>query len=194
MILDDLVDRVSALDGVSEVRPVGSRARGDPTSLSDWDYEVDVSDFEAVAAELPGAVAPLGPLAVFWDPLGNRPNFTVLFDGPTKVDLIFADQPFTPSPPWVPSADTLAAIDAHFWDWTLWLGAKRLRGEDALVSDQLAHLHQHLLAPLGVAEPPDDLPSAIEAYVGARREQEERFGVRVDRRLGDQVQEALAGT
>ena len=68
---DDLVDRVAALDGVSEVRPVGSRARGDPTPLSDWDYEVDVTDFEAVAAELPGAVAPLGPLAVFWDPLGS---------------------------------------------------------------------------------------------------------------------------
>ena len=29
-------------------------------------------------------------------------------------------------PPWRLSAETLAPIDGHFWDWTLWLGGKAL--------------------------------------------------------------------
>jgi hypothetical protein len=189
---DGVADRVAALDGVDEVRAVGSRAHGDPTALSDWDYEVTTARFAEVAEALPAAVAPLQPLAAFWDPLGQRPNFTVLLDGPAKVDLIFAGHPFSPSPPWVPSADSLPAIDAHFWDWSLWLGAKQLRGETELVRHQLDHLHQHLLAPLGAGEPPADLDAAVRTYLARRTVLEQRLGVSVDRRLGDQVTAALA--
>jgi predicted nucleotidyltransferase len=186
-----LVERVEAVAGVTAVRLVGSRARGDPTPLSDWDYEVDTTDFDTVAAGLREAVAPLGPLADFWDPLGSRPNYIVVLDGPIKVDLIFAGHPFTPSAPWVPGPETLAAIDAHFWDWSLWLGAKQRRGEDELVQQQLVRQHEHLLGPMGVAVAPTSLAEAVEAYVEARDRQEQRFGVRVDRRLGRQVQEVL---
>jgi predicted nucleotidyltransferase len=190
--LAQLVDLVGAVDGVDDVRLVGSRNRGDPTPLSDWDYEVTTTRFAEVAEALPAAVAPLQPLAAFWDPLGERPNFTVLLDGPVKVDLIFDGHPFTPSPPWVPAAATLAAIDAHFWDWSLWLGAKRARGQAELVGEQLAHLHHHLLAPMGATRPPADLDEAVATYVELRRRQEERLGVTVDHRLGDQVAASLA--
>jgi predicted nucleotidyltransferase len=188
----DVAELVHALPGVDGVRLVGSRGRGDPTPLSDWDYEVDTARFDEVADALPAAVAPARPLATLWDPLGERPNFTVLLDGPAKVDLIFDGHPFSPSPPWVPSAESLPAIDAHFWDWTLWLGAKQLRSEADLVRGQLDHLHQHLLAPMGAAGPPADLADAVESYLAQRSEQERRFGVVVDRRLGDQVAPALA--
>ncbi len=191
MSVDALVEHVAAVEAVDAIRLTGSRDRGDPTPLSDWDYEIATTDFASVAAALPAAVAPLRPLAAFWDPLGNRPNFTVLLDGPTKVDLIFDGHPFTPSPPWVPSPGTLPAIDAHFWDWTLWLGAKRLRGDDDLVHRQLARLHEHLLAPLGVRAPPTDLRGAVETYLEARHEHEARYGVTVDPQLGDQVRAAL---
>jgi predicted nucleotidyltransferase len=191
---DELVVLVAAVDGVDDVRLVGSRGRGDPTPLSDWDYEVTTARFAEVAPALPDAVAPLRPLAAFWDPLGERPNFTVLLDGPVKIDLIFDGHPFTPSPPWVPSAATLPAIDAHFWDWSLWLGAKRARGEADLVRRHLGHLHQHLLAPLGATGPPADLGEAVATYVELRQRQEERFGVTVDRRLGEQVAAALASS
>jgi hypothetical protein len=155
---------------------------------------VETTGFDAVAERLPEAVAPLRPLADFWDPLGNRPNYIVVLDGPIKVDLIFAGQPFTPSPPWTPGPDTLAAIDAHFWDWTLWLGAKERRGEDDLVERQLARQHEHLLGPMGVADVPRSPAAAIESYLEARERQEDRFGVRVDRRLGQQVQDRLTAT
>jgi hypothetical protein len=44
-----------------------------------------------------------------------------------------------------------------FWDWTLWLGGKALRGELQLVTDELAKMHGFLLAPLGVASAPTSL-------------------------------------
>jgi len=191
MSVDALAERVAAIEAVDGVRLVGSRARGEPTALSDWDFEVDTDDFAATAAGLPVAIVPLRPLTAFWDPLGNRPNFIVVLDGPTKVDLIFDGHPFTPSPPWVPSAESLPAIDAHFWDWTLWLGAKQLRGEGDLVRGQLDRLQEHLLGPLGSSGPPTDLDDAIAVYLGARDRHEARYGIRIDRTLGHQVSETL---
>lgn len=187
-----LTRRVETVEGVDCVRLVGSQARGDPTPLSDWDFEVDTTEFDAVAAALPGAVAPLEPLASFWDPLGARPNFTVLLDGPVKVDLIFAGHPFTPSSPSVPGPTTLTAMDTHFWDWALWLGAKALRGERALVARELGRLYQHLLGPMGVRAEPDDLAAAVATYQQALTHQEARFGISVDPRLGTQAARALA--
>src|SRR5579884_2097286 len=43
-----------------------------------------------------------------------------------KIDL-FPKGGLRPNQPaWEPRADTLMAIDEHFWDWILWLGSKSL--------------------------------------------------------------------
>jgi len=48
---------------VLAVELIGSRARGTPTPLSDWDFAVRVDDPAAVAADMPCLVAELEPLA-----------------------------------------------------------------------------------------------------------------------------------
>ncbi|HEY8951528.1 MAG TPA: hypothetical protein VIP78_03080, partial [Candidatus Dormibacteraeota bacterium] len=53
-------------------------------------------------------------------------------------------------PAWQVTAATLPGIDDHFWDWMLWLAAKQQAGKAGLVAAELAKLHEHLLAPLGV--------------------------------------------
>jgi predicted nucleotidyltransferase len=66
----DLAARVSAAllphPHVRAVELVGSRAGGTATRLSDWDFAVREDDFAAVAGDLPGLVAGLGPLARQW--------------------------------------------------------------------------------------------------------------------------------
>ena len=89
------------------------------------------------------------------------------------------------------SADSLASIDGHFWDWTLWLGGKTLRGERQLVADELAQMHRFLLAPLGVASAPASLNEAVAAYQPARAQAMDALGVVVQQELGRQVSEAL---
>jgi hypothetical protein len=49
----------------------------------------------------------------------------LILGGPVKVDLIFAGQGHEHELPWKPSHETLAGIDAHFWDWMLWLRSKQ---------------------------------------------------------------------
>ncbi len=55
--------------------------------------------------------------------------------GAVKADLFPGLPPRPPAGP-LPevTATALPAIDAHFWDWALWLGAKRQHGRDALVA------------------------------------------------------------
>lgn len=53
--------------------------------------------------------------------------------GPVKIDLIFEGVPHAREPAWTVDASTLAGIDAHFWDWTLWLASK----VDSGIVDQL---------------------------------------------------------
>jgi hypothetical protein len=89
------------------------------------------------------------------------------------------------------SADTLASIDGHFWDWTLWLGGKTLRGERQLVAEELDKMHGYLLAPLGVASAPASLDEAVASYRRARAHAIDILGVAVDPELGRQVSEAL---
>jgi hypothetical protein len=69
------------------------------------------------------------------------------------VDLIFTE-PHAVLPAWQVTAATLPGIDDHFWDWMLWLAAKQQAGKAGLVAAQLAKLHEHLLAPLGVRAQP----------------------------------------
>jgi hypothetical protein len=89
----DLVSQVtSALErhpAVKAVRLVGSRQRGDAGDLSDWDFQVDVVDFAAVAVDLPALVSPLRPLAQQWDRLSRQETYMLILSGVGKVDFLF---------------------------------------------------------------------------------------------------------
>jgi hypothetical protein len=50
------------------------------------------------------------------------------------VEVDFPAEPHEHEPPWRPSPDNLLSIDAHFWDWTLWLRSKKARGKAGLVA------------------------------------------------------------
>jgi hypothetical protein len=173
---------------VDSVRLAGSRARAEETPLSDWDFQVETRDFEALAAALPRLVDPLEPLSRQWDRYSPHPTYMLMLRGPLKVDLLFLGRVNEPQPPWTLCADTLAGIDDHFWDWALWLASKdRAGGREELVREQLALLHEQLLATLGVADAPASVEKAVRAYVNARAQAEQRLGVPVDRALGDEV-------
>ncbi len=168
----------------------GSRARGTATELSDWDLYLE-GEPEGMMAEIPALVASLGPLAAFWEPLSEQAGYMVVMDGPIKVDVFPIGASRRIQPPWLPSVDTLAPIDAHFWDWTLWLGGKALRGEWQLVADELAKMHRFLLGPLSVASAPASLDEAVASYHRARAQAVEALGVVVHPELGRQISEAL---
>jgi hypothetical protein len=105
------------------VELTGSRARATATALSDWDFTVTAAEFEAVRDGLPSLTAPLRPVVAQWDRLSRNWCYIVILTGPVKVDLIF-DRPHPIALPWRVSSATLAAMDDHFWDSRLWLGAK----------------------------------------------------------------------
>lgn len=172
------------------VELVGSRASGTHLELSDWDFLVETDDFDAVGEALPQLVEPLRPLARQWDPLGESPCYMLMLAGAVKVDLIF-DRPNRPAPRWVLTAETLPQVDAHFWDWILWLGAKRAAGKDTLVESELHKLSAHLLTVLGVETRPVSLEDAVGRYLPALRDAEKRFGVRVSPRLAAEVRARL---
>jgi predicted nucleotidyltransferase len=98
---------------VTGVELAGSRSRGTHEELSDWDFAVETSDFDAVAHDLPTLVAPLDPLGEQWEPIGHFPVYQVLLRGPTKVEYLFLEHSQEPMPPLDPSADTLVAINTH---------------------------------------------------------------------------------
>ncbi len=191
----DLATRVTeALEdhpAIREIRLVGSRQSGTAGDLSDWDFQVDATDFAAVTRDLPALVSPLRPLAQQWDPLSPHACYMLILSGAIKVDLIFADQPHELELPWEVSAETILAIDRHFWDWILWLAPKHLAGKDELVSDELAKMSSHLLRPMGIESVPTTIESAVSLYLEARREQENRLGVDVSEELGSEVRQAL---
>jgi len=192
---EDIVAQVTSLleahPAVRSARLIGSRERGTEVDLSDWDFAVTTADFKALAEDLSMLVSPLEPLAQQWDPLSPRANYMLMLRRLMKVDLIFFDQPFQQRPPWEVGGDTLLAIDHHFWDWIVWLGAKDSAGKDELVRDELAKMWGYLLDPMGVAEPPDGIEPAIELYMAARRDSEKRFGVVVPRAVEQEVTSAL---
>jgi hypothetical protein len=175
---------------VEKVELVGSRATGAFLPLSDWDFLVETDDFDAVAAALPELVEPLRPLARQWDPLGEHPCYMLMLAGALKVDLIF-DRPHEHAPPWVLTAQTLPKIDAHFWDWVLWLGAKRAAGKHDLLESELEKLSIHILSALGVDKRPASLEEAVSRYIPALRDAENRLGVSVSPRLATEVRTRL---
>lgn len=190
----DLVRVVPALlhgsPAIRSVSLVGSRQRGDATIWSDWDFKVRADDFAAVAQVLPTLIAPLEPLAAQWDRLSDEQCYMLIVDGPQKIDLIF-DEPHVHQPPHAVSATTLTTIDAHFWDWALWLTSKVGVGRLDLLATELAKMTDHLLGPLGIVATPGSLTDAVDAYLSARTNHEERFGAKVPRELGRQVERVI---
>jgi hypothetical protein len=147
-------------------------------------------DFATVAAALPGLLMPLAPLAQQWDPLSRHRTYMLMMSGPVKVDLLF-DEPQVPAPPWEVRADTLQAIDGHFWDWVYWLASKHLAGEHTQVAQELAKLARHMLGPLEAHSVPDTIEDAIATYVAARSDAEQRLGVTVPRELEVEIRRGL---
>jgi hypothetical protein len=191
----DLSERVVGLVGphpnVREIRLVGSRAAGQARPASDWDFRVDVDHFGPVASALPDLLRPLEPLAQQWDRLSDEQCWMLILHGPVKVDVIFPHVPHVHEPPWEPSPDNLEPLDAHFWDWTLWLHGKEAGAEYELISKELAKLYDHLLKPLGLRSAPTSVAGAVAAYRTARDDAEERFGQKVPRGLESEVAPAV---
>jgi hypothetical protein len=177
---------------VTSVQFAGSRSRGTHDVLSDWDFAVETSDFNALVRDLPGLVAPLQPLGQQWEPLGHFPVYQVLLPGPTKIEYLFLGQSQERAPPLEPREDTLAAINTHFWDWIWWLTTKASIGRSDLVTEHLAQLHAYLLRPLGIVAAPATIEDAISVFVARRNELERDFGVTVDRALEDEVRRGIA--
>ena len=176
---------------VVRVDLVGSRARGEETALSDWDFRIDTPGGAALSRELPTLVEPLEPLAAQWDRLTERATYMLMLSGAVKVDLFPGDERRAIEPPWEPIASNLVAIDAHFWDWALWLGGKVLAEKSGVVSEELRKLHRNLLGPLGVTSPPATVEQAAAEYRVARDRLERRWEMSVPGRLGDEVAFAL---
>jgi hypothetical protein len=172
---------------------VGSRATGTATALSDWDFAVETDDFAHVARDIDTLLAPLRPLAQQWDRLSPTQCWMVMLRGPVKLDFIFTE-PHQEEPPWQPDAANLGAIDRHFWDWMLWLGAKQLAGKDALVRSELDKMWVHILAPMGAESSPVSLDDALADYLAGRDRLERRFDVAMPRTLEIEVRPVLEDT
>jgi hypothetical protein len=172
---------------VRHVELAGSRARGTHEELSDWDFAVETSDFDAVARDMPTLVAGLDPLGEQWEPLGHFPVYQVLLLGPTKIEYLFLDHEQDPMPPVTPSPETLVAINTHFWDWIWWIASKASVGRDDLVAEHLPRLYRHLLQPMRIRTAPRDIDTAIHMFVRRRDELERRYGLTVSRALEEEV-------
>ena len=171
---------------VRDVRLVGSRATGDAGPLSDWDFRVESADLTVIKTALPDLAARLNPLVKQWDRLARSATYMLILPGAIKVDVLL-DEPHDPEPPWSVRSETLRPIDGHFWDWTLWLAGKRLKGDVELVTAEMDKMLAHLLSPMGVVEAPGSLEEAVEMYRDARELQEARLGAVVDRALEREV-------
>jgi hypothetical protein len=186
---------IALIDGhpaVKSVKFAGSRSRGTHEQLSDWDFAVETTDFEALAQDLPALVAPLEPLGQQWEPMGHFPVYQVFLRGPTKIEYLFLDRSQDPLPPLEPSRDTLPAINTHFWDWIWWLTTKASIGRSDLVGEHMPQLYNQLLRPMGISAVPTTIESAIEAFVARRDTLEQEFGISVDRALETEVRDGIA--
>ena len=193
--MEDLISRAMALvaahPAVDGVELAGSRSRDTHEELSDWDFAVTTSDFDAVAADMPGLVAPLAPLGEQWEPMGHFPVYQVLLPGPAKVEYLFLDYSQQAAPPLTPSPTTLRAIDNHFWDWIWWIATKANIGRDDLVAEHLRQLYEHLLRPMGVETAPETIDAAIEEFLQRRDALERTYGISVPRGLETEVRAGI---
>jgi hypothetical protein len=120
--------------------------------------------------------------------MGHFPVYQVILRGPVKVEYLFLDEHQTAAPPVVPSAETLVAIDNHFWDWIWWIATKASVGRADLVAEHLSQLHAHLLRPLGARVAPRDINAAIRTFVARRA----TFAVAVPRALETEIRNGIA--
>ena len=187
---DDVFEVLAGDPAIVRVDLVGSRARGDALPESDWDFKITTGAFAEVQGRLPALAARLSPVAAQWDRLSSTWCYMLILAGPVKVDLIFTE-PHSVQPAWQVTAATLPGIDAHFWDWMLWLSTKQHAGKADLVAAELSKMHEHLLAPLGIAAEPTMLGQAIEDYRKARQICEQRLRCRVSRALEQAVTSGL---
>jgi hypothetical protein len=178
-----VTDAIGAHPAVRSIRLTGSRAEGRATAFSDWDFAVEADDFAAVARDLHELSTPLAPIAEQWDRLSPHWCWMLMLEGPTKIDVVFLDEPHELEQPWEPTRESLPGIDRHFWDWALWLRSKEAAGKRELVASELEKLFRHLLGPLGVTTRPDSVAAAVAAYRDARATAELRFGCEVPRKL-----------
>ena len=193
MTLDErAIAAVEHHSAVQSVRLVGSRADGRASEYSDWDFRVDTDDFAAVAPAMPSLCEPLAPLAQQWDRLSDTQCWMLIVLGPAKLDFIFSE-PHDHEPPWQPTPTNLVAVDAHFWDWILWLTSKVAAHKAELVRAELDKLFVHMLQPMGVGTAPQTLNDAVTRYVAARAQLEHAFGVEVARGLEQAVRPVVAG-
>jgi hypothetical protein len=193
--MSDWVDAAtSVLAGYPAVKSVefaGSRSRGTHEELSDWDFAVETSDFEALARDLPALVEPLHPLSQQWEPMGHFPVYQVLLRGPVKIEYLFLDRSQDPVPPRQPSAETLHAINTHFWDWIWWITTKASIGRSDLVAEHMTQLSDQILRPMGIDAVPESIDSAVELFVARRDQLEAELGVTVDRALENEVRAGI---
>jgi hypothetical protein len=193
--MDDVISAatkaIATHPAANSVEFAGSRSRGTHDELSDWDFAVNTSDFEALVRDLPALVQPLEPLSQQWEPMGHFPGYQVLLRGPVKIEYLFLDRSQDPTPPRTPSPETLPAINTHFWDWMWWLTTKASIGRTDLVQEHLAQLYAQLLRPMGISEAPVSIEAAVESFVARRDALEERFGITVDRALENEVREGM---
>jgi hypothetical protein len=184
---ESLPETLRADPDIVSVEFVGSRARGTAKRFSDWDFVVRAQVFASLAERLPQLCGRLDPLAQQWDRLSDHQCYMLILEGPTKVDLIFADEAHEHEPPWSVGANTLCAIDDHFWDWSLWLASKVDAAKDDVVRTELPKMHRYLLEPMGVARSPETLLEAVDIYLKARVAWERRLATNVNPRLGAAV-------
>lgn len=176
---------------VRRVTLTGSRMRGNATEWSDWDFAVEVTDFEAVSVALPMLTKRLEPLTHLWDPLSRHAIYMMILKGPIKVDLIF-DRPHQEEPPWVINSDTMALVNSHFWDWILWIANKEARGMKNMVREELEKMYTYLLAPLGCTRSPGSVEEAVRDYLVAFGRQKSLFDIEVDPALEKEVIKGLS--
>jgi predicted nucleotidyltransferase len=169
----------------------GSRMRGEATEWSDWDFLVDVTDFEAVATDLPELTKKLEPISQLWDPLSRHFIYMLILRGPNKVDIIF-DFPHQPEPPWMVNHDTINQINSHFWDWILWIASKEVRGMKDVTGKELEKMFRHLLEPLGCLKIPDSIEEAVRVYTAAINQSKNLSGAEINLALENEVIKGLA--
>lgn len=181
---------IAAHPEVASVRLGGSRGRGEPVPLSDWDLEITTRHGHAVVRDLPDIAQRVQPIAAQWERLADHACYMLMLRGGVKVDLIL-DVPQRLEPPWEARPDTLQGIDQHFWDWIVWLAAKDQRGDSELVRSEFEKMSVHLLQPVSVQQTPASIHEAVELFRAARDRLEAETNSTVDRRMEEAVIAAL---
>ncbi|MGH2380676.1 MAG: hypothetical protein ACRDG7_05590 [Candidatus Limnocylindria bacterium] len=185
-----LENAIASHPGVTSVRLGGSRGRGDPVPLSDWDLEITTRDGDAVVSDLPAIAQQVQPVAAQWERLAAHACYMLMFEGGVKVDLIL-DVPQELQPPWEARPGTLEGIDQHFWDWIVWLAAKDQRGDRDFVRQEFEKMSVHLLQPVSIRDTPGAIDEAVQLFRAARQRLEAEMNTSVDRRMEDAAAQAL---